>query len=99
MRDDNDYAGMTLADLRVALCETSKQLAAWTSALSDAKATHARNFIECYADSHGKSVAERVKEAEMGSVTDLTILYDSEGNVEFHRSIRDLLVVLIENYV
>ena len=99
MRDDNDYAGMTLADLRVALSETSKQLAAWTSALADAKSTHARSFIESYSQSRGKSVSERVKEAEMGSIADLQIFYDSEGNVGFHTSIRDLIVTLIEHYL
>ena len=35
----------------------------------------------------------------MGSIADLQILYDSEGNVGFHTAIRDLVVVLIEHYL
>lgn len=99
MRDDNDYAKMTLAELQESLAGTSKQLASWQYALGDARRTHARSFIEGYSDSRGKSVSERVKDGEMASVADLGIVYDCEANVEFHRTIRDLVVVLIENYV
>ena len=99
MRDDTDYAGMTLADLRVALSEQSKQLATWHSALADARKEHARSFCETYASSRGKSVAERVRDAELGSVTDLGFIYEYEGYVTFYTTIRDLIVVLIENYV
>lgn len=99
MRDDNDYAGMTLADLRVSLSETSKQLATWHSALAEARKEHARSFAESYSQSQDKTVGGRVRDAEMGSVTDLGFIYEYEGYVAFHTTIRDLLVVLIENYV
>ena len=79
MRDDNDYAGMTLAELRVALSETSKQMATWTSALSEAKKEHARTFCEAYSRSPEKSVAGREKDAELGSVTDLGFILEYEG--------------------
>ena len=99
MRDDNDYAGMTLADLRVALSETSKQLAAWSSALADARKEHARSFAESYSQSMEKATAGRVREAELGSVTDLGFVYEYEGHVAFHTAIRDLIVTLIEHYL
>lgn len=99
MRDDNDYAKMSLAELRESLQSTSQQLATWHYALASAKKDHARSFIEGYSLARGKSVAERVKEAEMASVADLGVCEEYQGNVDFYTTIRDLQVVLIENYV
>ena len=99
MRDDNDYAKMSLAELRESLQSAAKQLATWSFALSSAKKEHARSFVEAYSRAMGKSVAERVKEAEMASVADLGIVEEYQGNVDFYTTIRDLIVVLVENYV
>lgn len=99
MRDDNDYAKMTLAELQESLCGTAKQLATWHSALAESRKTHARSFCESYAKSMEKATAGRVRDAELGSVADLGVIFEDEGNVAFHTTIRDLLVVLIENYV
>lgn len=95
MRDDNDYAGMSKEDLRTHLTATSKQLAAWQFALGNAKKQQARSFIEAYASSRGKSVSERSREGEMASVGDQGEVYEAEGRVAFHATIRDLIVTLL----
>jgi hypothetical protein len=96
MRDDNDYAGMSKEELRLHLASTAKQLASWEFALAYAKKQHARSFIEAYASSRGKSVAERVREGEMASVADQGEVLENEGNVRFHTVIRDLIVALLD---
>lgn len=95
MRDEFDYSAMGREELRSRLVETAKQLATWEYALAQAKSYRNRAFMEAYASSTGRSVADRRMEAEVASSVDQNEVLENEGQVLFYRTIRDMIVVML----
>ncbi len=96
MRDENDYAGMDRQELRQNLTRVSGQLATWQFALANVRKQRNRSFLEAYSASTGRSVAEKRMDAEMGSCADQGDLFEYEGQVAFYQTLRDEIVVLLE---
>lgn len=94
-RDEREYAAMDREALRGELARVSKELAAWHEALANAKQEHSHVFLDGYADSQGKSVAERRMDGEFMAGKEQRIVFDAQGQVDRYTSLRDMVVVLL----
>lgn len=95
MRDDHDYASMSVDELRTHLERVVKELSTWTTALASVRQDRHRAFCEAYGASDGKSVAERRMDAEVATAITQGEILEYEGIVAFHTAIRDLIVILL----
>jgi hypothetical protein len=95
MRDSREYASMGPQELRENLVRVTEQLAAWSYSLARQRAEYHVHFLEAFESSSAKSVAERVKDAEMAWCRDRSQIMDAEGQVAFHEAIRSTLLALI----